>query len=467
MPLLRRSLRNRQALLFGVIVLVALALVYLVVVPPLAGQLRDQKVEALAQAAKVHVKPLRATVGRRVEVAEVQRRVETAASRAGARVTLLDVASGTEGRGLTFGLGSERPEETDSRYALADQAARSGRTVTGTEPTGRGRVAEVAIPLFAGRTVAKVAVFYDDLDAVERNVAFIRRRILLGGALALGLALVAGYLVARALTARVRRLERAAHQVAAGDFSTRVEVDSDDELGRLAAAFAQMQRQLSELQTAREQFIATASHELRTPIFSLGGFLELLADEDLDEETRRQFIEQVRGQVVRLTKLTTELLDLSRLGSGAVKLRPEPTDLTVLAREVAAEFTPALAEHDAEATVESAPGVEVDCDPERVAQVLRILMDNALVHTPPGTAIRVRAERVNGEAQLAVTDTGDGIKRKTMPHIFEPFFTETDDGTRGAGLGLAIASELAERMDGTLTATSKPGATTFTLVLPA
>ena len=148
-------------------------------------------------------------------------------------------------------------------------------------------------------------------------------------------------------------------------------------------------------------------------------------------------------------------------------MHPEPTDLTVLAREVAAEFTPALAEHDTLATVESQPGVEVDCDPERVAQVLRILMDNALVHTPPGTAIRVRAQRSNGTAQLAVTDTGSGIKRKTLPHIFEPFYTETDDGSRGAGLGLAIVRELAERMDGELKATSRPGATTFTLVLPA
>ena len=73
----------------------------------------------------------------------------------------------------------------------------------------------------------------------------------------------------------------------------------------------------------------------------------------------------------------------------------------------------------------------MECDPERVAQVLRILMDNALVHTPPGTAIRVSAERVNGEARLAVTDTGHGIKRKTLPHIFEPFFTASDDGSRG------------------------------------
>jgi signal transduction histidine kinase len=291
--------------------------------------------------------------------------------------------------------------------------------------------------------------------------------VLLFGGIALLVAVIAGYVVAGALAARVRRLERAARQIAAGDFSTRIEVESDDELGRLTLAFDDMQRQLAQLDQARERFIATASHELRTPVFSLGGSLELLADEELDEETRRQFVEQVRGQVDRLHKLTTELLDLSRLESGHLQLRPEPTDLGVLAREVTAEFTPALQQHRSELALDvPAQGVEVECDPERVAQVLRILMDNALVHTPTGTQIRVSAARDDGEARLTVTDSGLGIRRQTMPRIFEPFYTSSD-GAQGAGLGLAIASELAGRMRGRLVADSQPGTTTFTLVLPS
>ena len=109
------------------------------------------------------------------------------------------------------------------------------------------------------------------------------------------IAILAGYLVARALSLRVKRLERAARKVAAGDFTDPIRADSDDELGQLAAAFDDMQAQLARLDRARKQFIASASHELRTPIFSLGGFLELLADEELDEDTRRQFLEQIRG----------------------------------------------------------------------------------------------------------------------------------------------------------------------------
>ena len=461
-----RTLRNRLAALFGLIVAGAILIAYVLVLPPLEGQLRQQKVDALEATARNEVEPLRTLVGRDVPAVLLCEGIARAATRSGARVVLLDVSTGSEGPGLTPNRSCVHEDDDDSRFVFADVAVRSGQIESGTEPTTRGRVAEIAIPLEVNDDIDKIAVFLDDLEAVDANVAFIRERILLGGLVAFGVAALAGYLLARALTARVRRLERAAHQIAEGDFSTRVRVDSLDELGRLAAAFDRMQRQLEELQTAREQFIATASHELRTPIVSLGGFLELLADEELDEETRRSFIEQVRGQVERLTRLTTELLDLSRLGSGSVTLRPEPTDLTMLSREVVAEFAPAAAGRPVDVEGPDA-GVEVLCDPERVAQVLRILMDNALVHTPPGTAIKVSAERINGQARLSVTDRGQGISRKTMPHIFEPFYTAAADGTRGAGLGLAIASELAERMDGSLSARSRPGATTFTLVLPA
>jgi two-component system OmpR family sensor kinase len=168
-----------------------------------------------------------------------------------------------------------------------------------------------------------------------------------------------------------------------------------------------------------------------------------------------------------MRKLATELLDLSRLESGALELRPEPTDVGQLAREVASEFTPAIATHDAELEVRAAPEpIEIDCDPERVAQVMRILLDNALVHTPAGTTIVVSAAREDGHVTLEVADSGLGIRHQTMPHIFEPFFTSAD-GARGAGLGLAIARELADQMHGRLTVRSVPGQTAFKLTLPA
>jgi two-component system, OmpR family, sensor kinase len=194
--------------------------------------------------------------------------------------------------------------------------------------------------------------------------------------------------------------------------------------------------------------------------------VELLEDEELDDEERARFVAQLGEQVDRLRKLAVDLLDLSRLEAGSLELRPEPVDVAELTRGVAAEFEPALARHDSHLELRLGRGpTEATCDPVRVAQVLRILIDNALTHTPAGTDIVVAATREDGVMRLAVRDRGEGIRRGDVSRIFEPFFTS--NGAQGSGLGLAIASELAERMDGALGVDSAPGRTTFTLEIPA
>jgi two-component system, OmpR family, sensor kinase len=462
-----RSLRNRLALIFGLIVLGAIAIVYVAVAPQLEGRLRDQKLDGLADDAERYAPSLRRLVGSDAPQSELAREVRLVATRASAEVNVLGVVDGTEDSLFLIADSETGGVEIDDVQSVAQAALATRRTARTTEPTRLGRQALVAEPLIVADQVRGIAVFADSLTDVQANVSLIRRQILYAGAFAFLIAVLGGYLVARALSLRVNRLERAARKVAAGDFSDRIEPDSDDELGQLGAAFDDMQRQLQRLDGARKQFIAQASHELRTPLFSLGGFLELLEDEELDEATRHQFLDHVRAQVARLSRLATELLDLSRLEAGALELRTEPTNVHQLARDVAGEFTPVAAQHGSELSVQlSGEAIEIECDPERVAQVVRILLDNALLHTPTGTGVVVSAARENGQVRLEVSDSGLGIRRQTMPHIFEPFFTSSDRA-QGAGLGLAIARELAERMSGELSVRSVPGSTTFSLTLPA
>ncbi len=312
----------------------------------------------------------------------------------------------------------------------------------------------------------RVAFYSRDFDDVQETVAFVRNRVLFATGGALLIALIGGYLVAARLARRVGRLERAARDVARGRVIEPLPVTSKDEIGQLTDTFNRMQQQLWRVDVARKEFIATASHELRTPIFSLGGFVELLQDEDLDEETRREFLDTMSEQVARLQKLSVDLLDLSRLDSGSVELHTEPVDLAELTRSVAGEFHPRLAEHHTELVLDVPnEGPSASCDRERVAQIMRILLDNALRHTPDGTDVTVSATRYNGATELTVADSGPGLPAGARAKVFERFYT--GDAARGAGLGLAIARELAERMDGRLMLSTEQGSTAFTLELPA
>jgi two-component system OmpR family sensor kinase len=461
-----RSLANRLALLFGAITLGVIGVVYVYVVPQLESSLRQQRLQTLAATAARYSGAVRADVQNSVDVRRLNADVRRASDAANARVTLLLVNRTTSGLQVVPQSDSTSEVEIrDLQFAVAIESAAAGKVALGSEAGAAGRVGEAALPIRYRGNVGAVMVFSAPLTDVEANVALIRRRILVAGAIALLGALLAGYWVAQALSRRVKRLEVAAGRVARGDFAARFPVDSADELGQLARALDRMQRQLAELDSARKRFIATASHELRTPIFSLGGFLELLADEDLDDDTRRSFVHEIRGQVDRLGKLATDLLDLSRLEAGSLELRVEPTDVATICRMVAGEFAPAAAQSESRVDLDLAEEpLQASCDPERLAQIMRILIDNALRHTPDRTEVVVSAARNGVTVRLGVTDRGPGLKRGELERIFEPFYTSDD--ARGSGLGLAIARELAERMSGRLDVDSIPGRTTFSVTLP-
>ncbi len=395
------SLRNRIALVFFGITLVAIAVLYMIVAPGLRTRLVNERLSELSAAASgPSTSSVSGQIGGNAAQAGVRLAVDSAAAQSGYRVTLFGVAfAGTpSGPQLWVQVDSAGPAAGESVSSLtAYRAARSGNLARGTEGSGAGEVAEVAVPIPYQGHVGDVLVYSTKIADVARSVSIVRQKILVAGGIALALALIGGYLLARWLALRVKRLERAAEQVAAGDFEHPIPVDSSDELGQLALAFNDMQRQLSQLESARKKFIATASHELRTPLFSLGGFVELLEDDDLDADTRRRFLEQVRDQVERLRKLSVDLLDLSGLEAGSLELRVEQVDLAELTRSVSGEFEPTLASHDSHLELRlAARSVDAVCDPVRVAQIVRILIDNALTHTPSGTRIVVTAGRDNG-----------------------------------------------------------------------
>jgi signal transduction histidine kinase len=342
------------------------------------------------------------------------------------------------------------------------RAALSAARASGTVNRAGQRFAEVALPARGGAILLLSAPLHDSLG----NVDLVRRRLLAAGALALLMALVIGYGGAWAFARRLRRLEHAAERIATGRFDQPVIDTGADEVGQLARAFERMRQRLAQLDHARKAFIANASHELRTPLFSLGGFLELLTDEELDEGTRREFLETMREQVGRLTKLATELLDLSRLDAGQLAVEREPVSLAETARTVAAEFQAVARTADHLLAVDAGEDPVAIGDEQRVLQIARMLVENAVVHTPQGTTVRLRTESMNGVARLAVEDDGPGISSEHAPHVFDRFYRVDGTQASGSGLGLSIARELAELMGGSLELQAVPGRTVFVLQLP-
>ena len=461
------SVRNRLALVFFVITAAAVGFIYLYVVPQLRSSLTAEKLRRLEQVAGDESPRLQKAMRAGISQPALRMMVSGIDQRTGSRVTVLGLREGAAGPAPAFVVADSELERTAvaPSYPAATTAADSGSSASAVESVGSSRIGETATALAESGEPRWIAVFSTDLADVEDNVALIRRQIIVAGLIALLAAVVAGYLVALHLSRRLRRLEAAAEKVADGDFTNPIPVDSGDEVGQLAITFNEMQKRLATLDSARKEFIANASHELRTPIFSLSGFVELLEDDEPDPEARAEFVRTMRGQVERLTKLTVDLLDLSKLDADSIEIRRERVELDNLARRVAGEFGPAADRHRSSITVGEAPGVAASADPDRVAQILRILIDNALTHTPEGTAISVGAEFENRSTRLLVTDDGPGIEPRSRDRVFERFYT--GDEVSGSGLGLAIARELARRMDGSLQVRSRRGRTEFELLLPA
>jgi signal transduction histidine kinase len=453
-----RSVGARLSVALLVVVAAALAIVYAALVPILERNLVDNKIEQLV--------PLAEGLASRVpeDPTRLQSFAEDNASSIQARVMIVSLFDEAPGRPIVLPIAdSQSTPSSQISDEIAAKAARSRTGQQGRVERGGKSYAEAAVPLPNRSVVVVRAPLQDTLS----NIGLVRRRLLLAGVLALLFSLAVGYGAAYLFAQRLRRLERAADRISSGRFDEPIVDTGRDEVAQLAQAFDRMRLRLAGLERARREFIANASHELRTPIFSLGGFLELLDDEDLDEDTRREFLGTAREQVVRLTKLATDLLDLSRLDAGRVRLERETLDLGSLAQAISTEFELLAKTHDH--TIET----EVDGSPTgvgdelRTLQIGRILLENALVHTPPGTPIRVRAAQHNGRAQLIVEDEGPGVPPGQQGHVFERFYRVDGGLAAGSGLGLAIAKELAELMGGSIELESRPGSTAFRLELPS
>ncbi len=297
-----------------------------------------------------------------------------------------------------------------------------------------------------------------DLVAVHAALQEIRRRIMLASAVAILIMSLIAYFASRRLADPISRLARVAQQVKEGNLNAKFRSTTRDEIGELATLLNQMLtklrqdlKEMHKLQTMRSQFLGNVSHELRTPIFALQGYIETLLRHEIDEEKRRQFLEKAYKVSVRLDNLLSDLINISRIESGEMKLSFRYFDLHQWLEQQCEELRSKLQEHPV--SIHFVPDAAADGrvaalgDADRLVQVIGNLVHNAVKYNQPDGRVEV-GYRLAGElVEIFVRDTGRGIPAEHLPRIFERFYRVDKQRSRdvgGTGLGLAIVKHIVE-----------------------
>lgn len=322
-----------------------------------------------------------------------------------------------------------------------------------------------------------VARFLEEIQG-ELNTNFresIRRGLLIAGGLAVIAAALVSLWISQRIVEPIHALGTASQRIAAGHYEERLLVTGEDELADLTRSFNQMAGALAETETMRQQLIADVSHELKTPLSTIKGYMEGLQD-GVIQPTPEAF-QLIHREADRLQRLVYDLQELSRAEADQLQLHVDAHDADELAASAAEWLRPQFADRQITLAVEPlAAPVRVRADFDRARQVLLNLLGNALQYTPEGGAVTLAVSRVSDDGapmiRYAVTDTGAGLARADLERIFQRFYRVDQSRARssgGSGIGLTIARHIAEAHGGRLWAESGgPGqGSTFCFTLPA
>lgn len=293
---------------------------------------------------------------------------------------------------------------------------------------------------------------------------------LIEGIILLVISLILGLIISRYITKPISQIITSLKEIGSGNFNKLLEVDSKDEISELAKAINELTQkikshtiELEKLAAVRSQFLSNVSHELRTPIFSIQAFIETLLDGAVDDpEVNRAYLTRAHNQLERLNILLNDLIDISRIESGEMKLSYRNFNLLKLLNSVVENS--AMAAESKKIKVElhyTLPqALQVNADSERIVQVLNNLLDNAIKYNNEGTRVLVYCNLEPGQVRIFVSDNGTGIAKEHQERIFERFYRVNKERSRelgGTGLGLAIVKHIIEAHGSKIEIESTPG----------
>jgi signal transduction histidine kinase len=318
-------------------------------------------------------------------------------------------------------------------------------------------------------------VYISPDPAAEPYVAFrrlstsVNRFLLLGGSVAIAIALILTFVLLRRITSPIGALAKAAGQLGRGDLSQRVQFQGKGEVEMLGQAFNSMAADLEHAEQLRRNLVADVAHELRTPLSNIQGYLEAIRDRVIKPDAAT--ICSLSEETALLSRLVNELQELSLAEAGELKLVYQAEDVAKLIKEAVTPWQPKVSAKEISLSLDLPDNLPlVNIDWPRVNQVLHNLLENAVAHTHKGGTINVAAVAQDGWVEVSVSDTGEGIPVEDLPHIFERFYRVDKSRSRatgGSGLGLTIARRLVEAHGGKITVQSELGkGSRFSFTLP-
>ncbi|PKM82875.1 MAG: hypothetical protein CVU89_01700 [Firmicutes bacterium HGW-Firmicutes-14] len=331
-------------------------------------------------------------------------------------------------------------------------------------------VVTVGIPVTGEDTKGAVLLFSPVYD-VDQAMTRVYKIILGASLVSLAVGLVLIWITSRKMSRPITDLSLMARKIAEGEAVPDIPGEPEDEIGQLAHSFNYMKNQLAITEKMRQEFIAGVSHELRTPLTSIRGFIQGILDGVIRPEEQSSYLKLAYEETSRLTRLTNDLLELTKLEAGAVKLDKEPVVFRELLDESILSVQRSMGRMEFQPEIKiSPPGLSFKADPDRLKQVMINLLTNAFKYTPDAGKITVEASGDSMKTVIRVIDTGMGIPADEIPFIFEKFHRvdkSRNSEAGGTGLGLSIVRNLVELHGGKITAESAEGkGTCFEIVLP-
>lgn len=326
-------------------------------------------------------------------------------------------------------------------------------------------------PVYEDGVATHVVRFYSDITDARGAIAMAYVEVMLVSLIAVLIAIIVVYYTTMRLTRPFLEINEIVQKYSKGDYNVRIPISSIDEATQLAISFNAMADQLKDLEATRRSFVANVSHELRSPLTSMKGFLEAMQDGTITPDEYDKYIDIVLSETKRMAVMVNDLLDLARIESGRTALKLEIFDINELIRRTLITFEARIYEQHINVDVKFAQEqYYVEADSAQISQVLRNIIDNAIKYSPDDSKLRIATYAMRREIYISIQDSGPGIPEEDIPHVFDRFYkvekAHTPTKQSGTGLGLSIVKRIIDQHNQTITLKSGRGkGSTFTFTL--